>query len=157
VGTVEVPAGGIAEVSSGMSATPSETEVGLLAAALTGQMENGDVVIQGFLDQYGPEVFQIVRDYILQMLMPDAQTSGMIRGEGGGMDDMVPGMIGSQQPVAVSPGEYIIPADVVSDLGDGSSDAGAEELDAMLGRVRMARGGTADQPPPIDAQSVMPA
>jgi len=156
MGTVEVPAGGIAEVSSGMSATPSETEVGLLAAALTGQMENSDVIIQGFLDQYGPEVFQIVRDYILQALMPDAQTSGMIRGEGGGMDDMVPGMIGSQQPVAVSPGEYIIPADVVSDLGDGSSDAGAEELDAMLGRVRMARGGTADQPPPIDAQSVMP-
>jgi len=157
MGTVEVPAGGIAEVSSGMSATPSETEVGLLAAALTGQMENSDVIIQGFLDQYGPEVFQIVRDYILQALMPDAQTSGMIRGEGGGMDDMVPGMIGSQQPVAVSPGEYIIPADVVSDLGDGSSDAGAEELDAMLGRVRMARGGTADQPPPIDAKSVMPA
>ena len=70
---------------------------------------------------------------------PGAQTEGMIEGMGGGMDDMVGGMI-EQQPVAVSPGEYIVPADVVSGLGDGSSDAGAAELDAMMGRVRMARG-----------------
>ena len=157
MGPVEVPAGGIAEVDSGMSATPSELEVGALAAALLGQIENADDIIAGFLDQYGPEIFNMVREFVLQTMMPDAQTSGMIEGAGGGMDDMVPGMIGSQQPVAVSPGEYIIPADVVSDLGDGSSDAGAAELDAMLGRVRMARGGTADQPPAINAQAVMPA
>lgn len=157
LGSMEVPGGGIAEVDSEFSATPSENEVGALAAALMGQIENADVIIQGFLNQYGPEVFEMVREFVLQTLMPDAQTSGMIEGIGGGMDDMVPGTIGSQQPVAVSPGEYIIPADVVSDLGDGSSDAGAAELDAMLGRVRMARGGTADQPPAIDAPSVMPA
>lgn len=157
LGSMEVPGGGIAEVDSEFSATPSEHEVGALAAALMGQIENADVIIQGFLNQYGPEVFEMVREFVLQTLMPDAQTSGMIEGVGGGMDDMVPGTIGSQQPVAVSPGEYIIPADVVSDLGDGSSDAGAAELDAMLGRVRMARGGTADQPPAIDAPSVMPA
>ena len=81
----------------------------------------------------------------------------MIKGNGSGMDDMVGGMIGDQQPVAVSPGEYIVPADVVSGLGDGSSDAGAEELDQMMSRVRMARGGTTEQAPPIDAKRMMPA
>ena len=51
------------------------------------------------------------------------------------MDDKVPGMIGDQQPVAVSPGEFIVPADVVSGLGDGSTDAGVEELHGMMDRV----------------------
>ena len=73
------------------------------------------------------------------------------------MDDKVPGMIGDQQPVAVSPGEFIVPADVVSGLGDGSSDAGAKELDKMMDRVRMARGGTTKQAPSIDAGKMMPA
>jgi hypothetical protein len=69
----------------------------------------------------------------------------------------VPGMIGDQQPVAVSPGEFIVPADVVSGLGDGSSDAGADELYAMMERVRKSRGGNGDQPPAIDARRAMPA
>ena len=53
-------------------------------------------------------------------------------------------MIGDQQPVAVSPGEFIVPADVVSGLGDGDTDAGADELDAMMNRVRVERTGTTD-------------
>ena len=93
---------------------------------------------------------------ILQSMEPNAQTEGMIKGQGGGMDDQVMGTIGGQQPVAVSPGEYIVPADVVSGLGDGSSDAGAQELDRMKDGVRMARGGTTNQPPPFDARRVMP-
>ena len=43
------------------------------------------------------------------------------------------------QPVAVFPGEYIVAADVVSGLGEGSSDAGAKELDKMMDKVRMER------------------
>jgi len=78
-----------------------------------------------------------------------AQTQGMIKGQGGGMDDEVMGMIGNQRPVAVSPGEYIVPADVVSGLGDGASDAGAEELDGMLDRVRQERTGTTKQAPQL--------
>ena len=74
------------------------------------------------------------------------------------MDDQVMGMIGDQQPVAVSPGEYIVPADVVSGLGDGSSDAGAEELDQMLDDVRRSRqNGDTRQPKPIQSQEVMPS
>ncbi len=129
----------------------------MIAAAITGQAgEQADQIINMFVQKYGPEVFQQVRQMILQSMQPNAQTEGMIQGPGGGMDDMVQGTIGGQQDVAVSPGEYIVPADVVSGMGDGSSDAGARELDQMLDRVRMARGGGTSQPPPFDARKVMP-
>ena len=72
------------------------------------------------------------------------------------MDDLVQGMIGTQQPVAVSPGEYIVPADVVSGLGDGSTDAGVSELDGMLDRVRMERTGTTQQPAPLAKGGMLP-
>ena len=72
------------------------------------------------------------------------------------MDDLVQGMIGTQQPVAVSPGEYIVPADVVSGLGDGSTDAGVSELDGMLDRVRMERTGPTQQPAPLAKGGMLP-
>ena len=73
------------------------------------------------------------------------------------MDDMVMGTIANQRPVAVSPGEYIVPADVVSGLGDGSSNAGAEELNGMLDRVRQERTGTKKQAPKLaNVGGIMP-
>ena len=119
--------------------------------------DQANQIVEDFVKRFGPDMFAEARDFILKQMSPDAQTSGMVKGPGGGMDDMVQGMIGDQEPVAVSPGEYIIPADVVSGLGDGSSDAGAVELDAMMERTRMARGGSVTQPPAFDARRVMPA
>ena len=81
---------------------------------------------------------------------------GKIVGSGGGMDDEVMGMIGENQPVAVAPDEYIVAADVVSGLGDGSSEAGADILDQMMTNVRTARTG-GRQPAPIDKSAVLPA
>ena len=110
-----------------------------------------------FVQKYGPDVYRVARDAILRRSTSNAQTEGMISGQGSGMDDMVQGMIGSDQPVAVSPGEFIVPADVVSGLGEGSSDAGAKKLDEMMDRVRMERNGTTQQAPQIDERKVMPA
>jgi len=124
--------------------------------AILGDAENADQIIQAFISVFGQEAFEQLRDQVLQSQVPDAQTEGMIEGSGGGMDDEVMGMIGNQQGVAVSPGEYIIPADVVSSLGDGSSDAGADKLDRMLDDVRMAKTGRTIQPGKIDDR-VMPA
>lgn len=156
IGDVQTPAGGIADVETAFTARPSTQEVNMLAGALLEGARDADRIIQMFLDKYGPAVFSRVRDKILDDIVPNSQKEGMIRGNGGGMDDKISGMIGSSQPVAVSPGEFIIPADVVSDLGDGSSDAGADELYAMMDRVRRARGGNGDQPPAIDARRNMP-
>lgn len=122
--------------------------------AVMGQLseEEASVIIDRFLDEYGTEAFQMLREQVLQSVQPDAQTEGLIQGEGRGMDDMIPGTIGGQQPVAVSPGEFIIPADVVSAAGDGDTGAGAKRFDAMLDEIRMQKTGTTEQPDPLVAR-----
>jgi len=79
------------------------------------------------------------------------------------MDDEVIGVIGEglqgggQIPeIAVSPGEYIVAADVLSGLGDGDTNAGADVMDQVAANVRAARSG-GRQPSPIDLSKVMPA
>jgi len=62
------------------------------------------------------------------------------RTKGKGMDDHVPAMIEGQQPAALSNNEYVIPADVVSMVGDGSSDAGARILDQFCKQIRKQKG-----------------
>jgi hypothetical protein len=153
-----VPDGGIARVPTEFTqqAMPSEQEMSMLAMAVLGQTENPDPIINMFVDKYGPDMFRQVRQMILESVVPNAQTEGMVRGNGSGMDDRVQGMIGKDQPVAVSPGEYIVAADVVSGLGEGSSDAGAKELDRMMDKVRMERNGTTQQAPRINERKVMP-
>jgi hypothetical protein len=117
--------------------------------AILGQVEKPDEVIQMFIEEFGADAFRQLRDAVLKQQVPNAQTEGMIDGNGGGMDDQVMGMIGAQRPVAVSPGEYIVPADVVSGLGDGSSKSGADILDELSQSIRMARTGTTQQPRPL--------
>jgi len=117
--------------------------------AILGQVEQPDEIIQMFIDEFGVDAFRQLRDAVLKQQVPNAQTEGMVDGNGGGMDDQVMGMIGAQRPVAVSPGEYIIPADVVSGLGDGSSKSGADILDELSQAVRMTRTGTTEQPRPL--------
>lgn len=158
MGEEAIQGGGIADVPTAQNASmPTEEEFNMVAAALMGMTDEGDAIINMFVEKYGPDMFARIREMILQQNVPNAQTEGMIQGQGSGMDDMVGGMIGSQQPVAVSPGEFIVPADVVSGLGDGSSDAGAAELDQMMSRVRMARGGTTKQAPPVNPKGILPA
>jgi hypothetical protein len=131
----------------------------LAALALLGRLpeEESKIVIEQFVMEFGEEALQMLRDRVLTDMSPNAQTEGKIEGNGKGMDDMIPGMIGDQQPVAVSPGEFIVPADVVSGLGDGDTDAGANELERMMEKVRQERTGTDQQPRPVNTQRVMPA
>lgn len=76
---------------------------------------------------------------------------------GDGMSDSQPAMIDNQQPAALSSGEFVMPADVVSGLGNGSSDAGAKQLYAMMDRIRRARTGTTEQAPKVDPNRMMAA
>ena len=115
-----------------------------------------DAIINQFIGLYGQEAFMALREQVLQSQAPGAQTEGMIEGFGGGMDDFVQGVAGSQERIAASPGEYIVPADVVSQLGDGNSTEGSRKLDGMSERVRMAKTGTIEQAPPIDSEDVLP-
>ena len=82
---------------------------------------------------------------------------GDITVQGDGMSDDIPANIDGEQPAALSEGEFVIPADVVSHIGNGSSEAGAEEFYSMMDRVRMARTGRKKQAPEIDPEGFMPA
>lgn len=81
---------------------------------------------------------------------------GYLRGATGGMADELDTTIDGEQPARLSHGEFVIPADVVSHLGDGNSEAGAQKLYAMMDKVRQARTGKKDQAPPIAADKYMP-
>jgi len=80
-----------------------------------------------------------------------------VTGTGDGMSDSVPATIEGVQEARLADGEFVIPADVVADIGNGSSDAGSKKLYDMMDRIRKARHGTTKQPPEINAEALMPA
>ena len=76
---------------------------------------------------------------------------------GDGMSDDVPAMIDGSQKAALSQGEFVLPADVVSHLGNGSSDAGSKRLYSMMDKVRKARTGNEKQGKQINPERFMPS
>jgi hypothetical protein len=67
----------------------------------------------------------------------------LLRGPGDGVSDSIPATIGAKnQPARLADGEFVVPARIVSELGNGSTDAGAKKLYAMMDRVQRARGKT---------------
>jgi hypothetical protein len=82
------------------------------------------------------------------------ETGGQV---GDGMSDEIPATIEGTQEARLSDGEFVIPADVVSHLGNGSSDAGAKRLYEMMDKVRVARTGTKQQGKEIKPKEYMPS
>ena len=81
----------------------------------------------------------------------------MLKGPGDGMSDSIPASIGNKRPARLADGEFVVPADVVSHLGNGSTDAGAKQLYAMMDKVRTARTGRKSQGREINPRKYMPA
>jgi hypothetical protein len=81
----------------------------------------------------------------------------MLKGPGDGMSDSIPATIGKRQPARLADGEFVVPADVVSHLGNGSTDAGARKLYSMMDKVRTARTGKKKQAPAVKTDKYMPA
>jgi len=73
-----------------------------------------------------------------------------------GMADKIPAMIDGRQPAALSDGEFVVPADVVSHIGNGNSEAGAQHLYSMMDRIRQARTGTTEQGRKINPNKFLP-
>jgi hypothetical protein len=80
----------------------------------------------------------------------------LLKGPGDGMSDSIPAKIGSRQPARLADGEFVIPADVVSGLGNGSTDAGAKRLYEMMEKVRKARTGNPRQGKEINPRKYTP-
>ena len=81
----------------------------------------------------------------------------LLKGPGDGMSDSIPAKIGRRQPARLADGEFVVPADVVSHLGNGSTDAGAKQLYAMMDKVRRARTGNQKQGREINPRKFVPA
>jgi hypothetical protein len=81
----------------------------------------------------------------------------MLKGPGDGMSDSIPAVIAGKQPARLANDEFVVPADVVSHLGNGSSDAGAKQLYKMMDKVRSARTGKQAQAKQINPNKYMPA
>jgi hypothetical protein len=80
-----------------------------------------------------------------------------LSGGGDGMSDSIPATINGNQPARLADGEFVVPADVVSHIGNGSSKAGAKKLYGMMDKVRKARTGKKSQAPEINPRKYMPA
>jgi len=81
----------------------------------------------------------------------------LLRGPGDGMSDSIPAVIGGQKPqqAALADGEFVIPADVVSHLGNGSTEAGSRKLYGMMHKIRKARTGKSSQAPQVNADKFL--
>jgi hypothetical protein len=81
---------------------------------------------------------------------------GYLKSAHDGMEDKINATIDNKRPAKLSGGEFVVPADVVSHLGNGNSEAGAKQLYALMERVRKARTGTADQGKQINPKKYLP-
>ena len=91
--------------------------------------------------------------------LPEYQAGGkLLRGAGDGMSDDIPAVIRGKgvQRAALADGEFVIPADVVSHLGNGSTEAGAKKLYQMMARIRKARTGKSKQAPAVNVDRYLP-
>jgi len=80
----------------------------------------------------------------------------LLKGPGDGMSDNIPATINGRQPARLADGEFVIPADVVSHLGNGSTDAGAKILHKMMTQVRKERTGNPKQGKQINPNKFVP-
>ena len=80
----------------------------------------------------------------------------LLKGPGDGMSDDIPATIADKQPARLANEEFVIPADVVSHLGNGSSESGAKVLYEMMSRIRKARTGNPKQGKQIDPHKLLP-
>lgn len=121
-------------------------------AAARGRMPTGAQMPQGrlsMLGQYAGGGIASLGGY--------SDGGRMLKGPGDGMSDSIPATIANKQPARLANEEFVIPADVVSHLGNGSSEAGAKQLYKMMDRVRHARTGTKKQGKEINPGKYMPA
>lgn len=108
-------------------------------AAYGARMPVGMRVPSGNVSQMGQ--FQFAQGGISHL--GDYSDGGrLLKGPGDGVSDSIPATIGDKQPARLADGEFVVPARIVSELGNGSTDAGARKLYAMMDRVQKARGKT---------------
>ena len=124
--------------------------------AIKGLSDSPEIALGVFVAKYGEEALEDLIQRVNDGEFDQPREDNMIEGEGDGMDDKVPATLEGEQDVMLSDGEFVIPADVVSGIGNGSSDAGARELEDMMTRVRQLRTGKTEQPEQVPQEMMLP-
>jgi len=129
---------------------------------IQGEVQDPDqqkVILGQFVAQFGQQALQDLVGKVQsgEIGGEPKEGDGMVTGAGDGMADMVPASLGKDQDVLLSDGEFVVPADVVSGIGNGSSDSGSDKLYEMMDRVREMRTGGTTQPPAVPSQMMLPA
>jgi|TARA_R110000823_G_scaffold12462_5_gene41841 hypothetical protein len=168
-------AGGVIEESVSAGDIPKEVLDVVSKAVMNGDGETimafKEAVVPGMFSpkEFDQLLYQIQSDIMSRQQGPPAgppmatpmQLGGLIPGNGDAMADDIITMAdegtSDAQKIAVSSGEYVVAGDVVSGLGSGNTDAGAEVLDQLQDDVRINRTGTPQQPPPMNLSEVLPA
>lgn len=136
-----------ADIQQGAYATPWQTPVSRNMVA--GSADTGVNPMNGEMNFAGGGGISDLGGY--------SDGGRMLKGPGDGMSDSIPAQIGGKQPARLADGEFVVPADVVSHLGNGSTDAGAKQLYKMMDRIRSARTGKKKQAPEVNPGKAMPA
>jgi hypothetical protein len=112
-----------------------------------------------FVQRFGEDALKMLMAKLKggQQQAPQGGQGRYMQGPGDGLSDSIPATVDGQQPSALSSGEFVIPADAVSHLGNGSNQSGAKELYNMIDRLRQERTGSPTPPPAINQQGIMPA
>ena len=154
-------------MATGMAETGDMREIIMNAVrALQGLSKKPEEDLQVFIETFGAAALTDLRMKVAsgEVGGREGGLRGLIEGKGDGMSDDIDASLVSDmsmpsdqgQPLKVADGEYVVAADVVSGLGNGSTDAGARKLDDFMKRVRMARTDTTKQAPEIDPEKMMP-
>jgi hypothetical protein len=117
--------------------------------ALLGEHPRAEAALSRYQDTFGSDALNSLTDKV-------RPPGGRIRGAGGGLDDLIPGTIEGRKQVRLADGEFVVPADVVSHLGDGSTDQGVRKLYEMMDRIRHSKTGSKKQPGPVKDGKVLP-
>lgn len=107
------------------------TDVGGLGAAAAADAEAGGYMANGGLAALARGGMSHLGDY--------SDGGRLLRGPGDGVSDSIPAMIGNKRPARLADGEFVVPARIVSELGNGSTEAGARKLYAMMDRIQKGR------------------
>jgi len=162
----------IAQVTANLRANPNYQPTNPIEASIvkqikgTDSMQEGQPNLQGLgsiapsepmAPSYNPSV-AMGPTYFAGINAPQGYAhGGYLDGAGDGMSDSIPATIEGKQPARLADGEFVVPADVVSHIGNGSSKAGSKRLYAMLDKVRHARTGNKKQGKQIKPEKYMPA
>ena len=154
--------GGITSMIEGGSPDTGKNDKEIIAdavRAITGESETPQEDLAMFVSKFGESALEDLVDRVRSGQFGANRMrggEGLQRGAGDGMDDMIPANIDGEQDVLLSNDEFVVPADVVSGIGNGSSDAGAKALYDMMDRVRTARTGMTEQPPAVPEEAMLP-